>query len=338
MNKRKIAIIFFIIILTVSIIIFLTTIIKNSGKRSKNKENKIINFAEEKDEENIVKQQNNDFTKYKLTKLDNQNVLSTINFCINLYKRYSSNVEKNDSIDNRKTLFSVIPNEIINSVGNDINDYIIKSKDEYRIDKIYSSIQDIDDKPSENKYTYYLNKNIILYLLKITRHDSAKNTLENNTIGIMIDLYNGYFWIIPYKYFERNNIEIENESSINLLEENSNLSKSNLNQLSNDTNNNEQNICKIYYDNFVFDVKYDIEKAYQDLDDKYKTNGYDENAYLNFLKQKNLDNGIMIKSSINITNDYKYLFQIIDEENNIINFTSNDILKYKVIYPNLSLN
>ncbi len=93
MNKRKIAIIFFIIILTVSIIIFLTTIIKNSGKKSKNQDNEIINFTNEKNEDNVLKQQNADFTKYKIKKLDDQNVLSSINFCINLYKRYSANTE-----------------------------------------------------------------------------------------------------------------------------------------------------------------------------------------------------------------------------------------------------
>lgn len=337
MNKRKIAIIFFIIILTVSIIIFLTTIIKNSGKKSKNQDNEIINFTKEKNEDNVLKQQNVDFTKYKIKKLDDQNVLSSINFCINLYKRYSANTEKSDSIDNTKTLFSIIPDEIINNIGNNINDYIIKTKDEYKIDKIYSAIQETDNKESENTYTYLLSKNIILYLLKITRYDSSENTIKNNIMGIMIDSYNGYFWIIPYKYFEKNNIEIENKTSIKLLGENDNLKKSNLNKLSDNIGNNEQNICKIYYDNFLFDIKYDIEKAYKNLDDKYKTNVYDESAYLKFLKQRNLDNGIIINSSINITDDNKHLYQIVDEKNNIIDLTSDNLMEYKVTYPNVSL-
>jgi len=337
MNKGKVAITVSIIIITIVIIVFLTTIIKNSGKELKNKDNKTINFTEEKKEENILKQQDDDFTKYKLEKLDDQNILSSINFCINLYKRYSTNAEKSNSIDNTETLFSIIPDEIIKKVGNNINDYIIKSKDEYKIDKIYYAIQDTNDKKSENTYTYFLNKNIILYLLKITRYDSSENTIKNNIMGIMIDSYNGYFWIIPYKYFEKNNIEIENADSIKLLGENYNLKKSNLNKLSDNIGNNEQNICKIYYDNFLFDVKYDIEKAYKNLDDKYKTNGYDESAYLKFLKQRNLDNGIIINSSINITDDNKHLYQIVDEKNNIIDLTSDNLMEYKVTYPNVSL-
>ena len=45
----------------------------------------------------------------------------------------------------------------------------------------------------------------------------------------------------------------------------------------------------------------------------------------------------MINSSINITDDNKYLFQIVDEKNNIIDFTSNNVMEYKVTYPNVSL-
>ena len=338
MNKRKISITVFLVIMTMAIIVVFTTILKNSGKNLKENYVETTNLISEENEVNTSKQTNIDFTKYKLEKLNDQNVLASINYCLNLYKRYSSNSENNDSIDNKKTLFSIIPDDIINNVGNNTNDYIIKSKDEFRIDKIYSAIQDIDNEFSGKTYTHYLSKDTTLYLLKITRYDSIENTMKNNTLGIVIDSYNGYFWIIPYKYFKKNNIKIENETGINLLAGNNSLKKNNINKLSNNIGNNEQNICKIYYDNFIFNVKYDIKKAYQDLDSKYKTNGYDETTYLNFLKQKNLDNGIILNSSMNITDDDKYLYQIVDEKNNIIDFTSDDVMEYKVAYENLSLS
>ena len=53
MNQGKVAITVSIIIKTIVIIVFLTTIIKNSSKELKNKDNKTINFTEEKKEENI---------------------------------------------------------------------------------------------------------------------------------------------------------------------------------------------------------------------------------------------------------------------------------------------
>ena len=94
------------------------------------------------------------------------------------------------------------------------------------------------------------------------------------------------------------------------------------------------NMCKLYYDDFIELVNNDIKGLYNVMDDNIKNN-YSVESFSSIIKNKYSNYKYSLKKCEIEESEDKRLFKIIDNKNNEIKIYENGVMNYKI---NLNLN
>ena len=253
-----------LIILIIVIIIILAVLINNKEESNSN----AITIEESFNKAN------------KITKIENKNEWFNVQYCLNMYSRYSDNLriaemELNDKNLNqqekeynerqKEQLVNIIPDFVIekmNITQENIYEKIAIKEQEVRINSIYKSIQTV------SKVAYEESTSINAYLVTgvlINKNDFTKQEFK---IIVLIDNINNTFLIIPNQYIEEENINLSVNQNVQLYDEEQ-IEKNNYNTFIEKAVSTED-ICRKYFADFKINLTYDIQFAYECLDKDYK--------------------------------------------------------------------
>ncbi len=185
------------------------------------------------------------------------------------------------------------------------------------IDKIYVSYQTASFEP------YMRTNDIKLYYVNLDIYNTEELKKIEMDMLILVDDINNTFYIIPKEYIKLKNLTIEKEKNILLYEEEQ-IEKNNYNEINN-YEVSDNIICMEYFNKYILYATYDLEKAYNMLDEQYKQKefGNIEN-FKEFVINSNIESALVEKINVSIDSNGNRQCTIIDKNRNNYIFTENE--------------
>lgn len=235
----------------------------------------------------------------KIQKINTKAEYFNVKMCIEKYKSYSRDLFYATQDDNteymqniRNQLPGIIPDFVIqklNLTNDNIYDEIGISNKYIRIDNIYTSTQTMA------REEYIEDTNICAYIVDGNFIDWDTYQKEKFKIIIVMDMNNSTFFIIPQKYIEQENLDLEENSQITIY--NKDIIEQNDYNSFVYSKETEEDMCEEYLNRFRLNLTYDLEYAYKCLNNEYKSirfGSYDKfREYIN----KNMEQLDQIKLS-----------------------------------------
>lgn len=298
---KKIILIVIIIIIIVTIILI---VINEMNKKEKRE-----NF------ENTVTME----IANKIDFVDNRNEFYAVKSCIT---KYLLHLSQQDS----EVIYAMLDTNYITSY-NITNQNVISNIDEYNepvfyMDKLYV-IQD-----TQELYTYFAYGRVV---------DKQNSKTSNLNLVVRLNKENDLFSIIPYKYIEDNNLNIQIGSTVKLP--NNQIKDNTYNKFSFKNITEEDMI--VYYLSEIKDMMlYDIEASYNKLDNNYKQKKFANiQEYRNYIN-KNISKIYSAKVQKYDVKQYKDYTQYIciDQNENYYIINEMHIGEYNVILDTFTID
>lgn len=316
MNKKLIAI---IIIVTILILSILTSVIISS---------KSDNVQEGKVPDDIEMDKTVYTPTYALAEVKNVANMMTINNCIDIYINYickgDSTALYEISIDN------YVKNNNINKENILEESVKVNNQCKYKTDKAYEYDNGLYLK------TYLLFGKII---------DTQNKTILKANFALNIDTRNRTMEVAPLEKVYSDYISITKENEIKIVEEKFKgvvkeipVNDYNMANIAVGVGNIE--VMKYYFEQYILDMVYDSEKAYDLLDSNYKEKRFGNyEAFKQYVQQNEdeLKKSILTKYKIEKISDYtEYLCQ--DNLNNCYIFKEIEPMNYTVLLDQYTIN
>lgn len=263
----------------------------------------------------------------KIQLIENKAEYFNIKNCIKTYSQYCNEILNGK--DTGTKLLSIIPDFVKQELGlENINAYekISLPNKTIRIDNIYKSLQTI------SKEEYEESTNICAYIVKGVFIESNTYKKEDFKLIVILDINNGKFLIVPQKYIEQKQINLDSNSNLGIYTE----EKIKANQYNSFTYSTEtaKDMAKEYFNIFKANLTYDLEYVYNYLDNEYK-----EKRFSNFDNFKNyiaknkqqLEKIQFVQHLVNYNNNEKYIEYVCKDQNgNLYIFKETSPLNFKL--------
>lgn len=325
MKKMEKIIILIMLIIVISIII-ITLLLKN-GKKSEKDEisTGTASHEEQLNEENRIK------------KIDSNQDYFDVKDCIENYKKISSDWRKakNNSDEQRindvkQKIESIIPSFVTEKMDKDIYEEVILKEGIVRIDNIYKSVQTI------NEEEYKESTNICVYIVNGVLLNSNASENESFKIILILDMNNLTYYVVPEIYIEKQNISIDEGKSLNIYNEKS-IENKEYNTFSY-TSINDQDICKEYLSRLKLNIKYDLQTAYNELNEEYRNKRFSNiDDFKQYITNNNLGDVELSKYKVNRYDEYSE-YICLDQSGNYITFKAENVINYSVILDTYTIN
>lgn len=266
-------------------------------------------------------------------------VVCVICLTIGLILNHKSNFEKLSSVNEYGVFFSEVRyiNNFINYVSNNDDIGVYNLLDEKYIEEnniSYDNVLEyVDDYPrmssfKANSIEYVkLGSNVTLYYVKgdVYQNDFESERLVDEDVSIVLinDFDNLSFSIYP--------VEDNYKSVINDLKR-VNVEVNDYNKIVNTDLIDKEQVCVLYYSDFMNMLMNNIEKSYDYLSDDMKNRYTTTDSYIDFVNGNNdLFSTNADKCRVDEV-DEKRVYSVIDENGNEYSFTEESVMNYKVSF------
>lgn len=189
------------------------------------------------------------FELNKLEKVQSKNEYYNAKKCVELFYDYVSD-------GNREKIYGLLDDEYVQMAN--------ITKEQLKINNISKVKIDIN-----KMYTIKISNDVDVYLIYGKLIDTNSNKMFNLAVGVKMNPANSTFSILPYEYMtEKNMLKIDENSEINF---------NRTEKIENKTYNvfksiylNDEEYVKYIFETFTERMSFNIEQAYQDLDQNYK--------------------------------------------------------------------
>lgn len=263
MKLIKKLIFMFIVILIIILILLFTLTDKGNDENLEENNNNEVEINEMFNEANQIQ------------KISNMNEYSIVQICINKYMSLVTDVstqleinpqnDDNQLSEAEQKLLNIIPDFVINELN--LNNENIYEKVQIpnrgiKINTIYVSKQTI------SKQAYKDTTNINAYIVNANLVDMQTKESQELNIIILADSINSTFYIIPEEYIEKVGINLSLGSNLSIYDKEE-IEENETNTFSNNMITAEQ-MCQKHFADYKFNVLYNIEMAYDSLDEQYR--------------------------------------------------------------------
>lgn len=280
----------------------------------------------------------------KLTEIDYIGDYIYLKECLNKYINYSENLryiqEDMNQVDEDtleqaiEVMKSILPEFVVkelNITNQNLYSKVGIADKLFRIENAYKSLQTVNTEAFEEStsiYAYYIDGILI-----------DKNTKVQDTfkIIILLDKINGTFEIIPENYIKEKNINISEQSNIQVYKDESIPDKEN--NLFDTENPTKEEICKNYFLELKNNLLYDREYVYNSLEDEYRKNkfaNYEE--FSNYIENKFTNIKKRTLQSYNVIEEDETQYVLKDQYDNIYIFNEKTPLKYTLILDTYTID
>lgn len=266
-------------------------------------------------------------------------VVCVICLTIGLILNHKSNFEKLSPVNEYGVFFSEVRyiNNFINYVSNNDDIGVYNLLDEKYIEEnniSYDNVLEyVDDYPrmssfKANSIEYVkLGSNVTLYYVKgdVYQNDFESERLVDEDVSIVLinDFDNLSFSIYP--------VEDNYKSVINDLKR-VNVEVNDYNKIVNTDLIDKEQVCVLYYSDFMNMLMNNIEKSYDYLSDDMKNRYTTTDSYIDFVNGNNdLFSTNADKCRVDEV-DEKRVYSVIDENGNEYSFTEESVMIYKVSF------
>lgn len=227
-------------------------------------------------------------------------------------------------------LVSIISNKYIQDENVTINNVINKVKDEnIQYSENYKVIVN-------NMYVIKESINLESYLVDLTYCNLDANKNYEIKLIVQIDIENLTFCIMPYKYIQKlgyDKLKLGDTCTI----EHEKIEKNQYN-IYKMTPISKNSTAERYFNIFLENLKYDMQKSYELLDTQYKQNKFKNvNEYIQYVQNNKLQENA-IKAYNVYTYDYYNQYVCIDNQNRYYIFNEKGIMNFTVILDTYTIN
>lgn len=266
-------------------------------------------------------------------------IISIICLVIGLIFSYKSNFDKLDSVSEYSVYFSQIKyiNNYINYIANEDSVGVYNLLDKRYIEKnniSYSNVLDyVDDYPQLSSFKAInmkyvkLSFNITLYYVtgEIYKNDIDGEILVDDNFSVVIinDFDNMTFSIYP--------VDSNYKTIINDFKK-KNIDNNSYNNIVSSELIDKEQVCLLYFSDFVNMLFFDIEKAYDYLSDDMKNSYKSLDEFNTYINNNNYKLSTSADKCRNDQKDNKVLYTVIDDKGNEYKFIEESVMDYKVSF------
>ncbi len=267
--------------------------------------------------------------------------------CMDKYKMYSLDLyyllksENSNAINGadeyRQELIGIIPDFVKSSLGiNSNNAYELAGlpDKQLRIDNIYKSMQTV------NKVAYENETEIYAYVVESTLIDNSTYEKEKNTTILITDLNTLTFCIIPQSYITKNNLNLNEEDALKIYQDKT-IPKNNYNGFNYNVSYKQEDVAKEYLERMKFNLRYDVEGAFDSLDEEYRKARFDND--IDLFREYIKNNGTKLlkatakKYQLTEADNYNQ-YVVIDQNGKEYIFRETELMKYNIILDTYSID
>ena len=227
-------------------------------------------------------------------------------------------------------LVSIISNKYIQDENVTINNVINKVKDEnIQYSENYKVIVN-------NMYVIKESINLESYLVDLTYCNLDANKNYEIKLIVQIDIENLTFCIMPYKYIQKlgyDKLKLGDTCTI----EHEKIEKNQYN-IYKMTPISKNSTAERYFNIFLENLKYDMQKSYELLDTQYKQNKFKNvNEYIQYVQNNKLQENAIKAYNVYTYDDYNQ-YVCIDNQNRYYIFNEKGIMNFTVILDTYTIN
>lgn len=227
-------------------------------------------------------------------------------------------------------LVSIISNKYIQDENVTINNVINKVKDEnIQYSENYKVIVN-------NMYVIKESINLESYLVDLTYCNLAANKNYEIKLIVQIDIENLTFCIMPYKYIQKlgyDKLKLGDTCTI----EHEKIEKNQYN-IYKMTPISKNSTAERYFNIFLENLKYDMQKSYELLDTQYKQNKFKNiNEYIQYVQNNKLQENAIKSYNVYTYDDYNQ-YVCIDNQNRYYIFNEKGIMNFTVILDTYTID
>ena len=330
-NIKKMIVVLLIICVLIIIAVLsisIMTLKKDNDKiETEAKEQQDLQKMVADNESNIIKKIETEAEFFNVSKcIDNYKTCSNYLYYADLYGEVPEN-EKNNLELKKKQLLNIMPEFVIQKLdlnANNIYKKIGLPDKIIRIDSVYVSTQKVksdDDIDNINVKAYIANGVFI---------DRESYQKEQFSIVVLMDTKNDTFLIVPQKYIEQENIDLNEGKNLDLYEKGS-IENKEYNTYK-ETMETEEDMSKEYVNRFRENLTNDPSYVYNSLDEEYRNKRFGTyQDFINYINsnQKEL-NKIKLKSYIVNHNDNNTEYICKDQYENLYIFEQTSPLDFSL--------
>ena len=227
-------------------------------------------------------------------------------------------------------LVSIISNKYIQDENVTINNVINKVKDEnIQYSENYKVIVN-------NMYVIKESINLESYLVDLTYCNLDANKNYEIKLIVQIDIENLTFCIMPYKYIQKlgyDKLKLGDTCTI----EHEKIEKNQYN-IYKMTPISKNSTAERYFNIFLENLKYDMQKSYELLDTQYKQNKFKNiNEYIQYVQNNKLQENAIKSYNVYTYDDYNQ-YVCIDNQNRYYIFNEKGIMNFTVILDTYTID
>lgn len=266
-------------------------------------------------------------------------IISIICLVIGLIFSYKSNFDKLDSVSEYSVYFSQIKyiNNYINYIANEDSVGVYNLLDKRYIERnniSYSNVLDyVSDYPqlssfkARNMKYVKLSFNITLYYVtgEVYKNDIDGEVLVDESFSVVIvnDFDNMSFSIYP--------VDSNYKTIINGIKK-KNIDNNSYNNIVSSELIDKEQVCLLYFSDFVNMLFFDIGKAYDYLSDDMKNSYKSLDEFNTYINSNNYKLSTSADKCRNDQKDDKVLYTVIDDKGNQYKFIEESVMDYKVTF------
>ena len=203
-----------------------------------------------------------------------------------------------------------------------------------RIDNIYKSMQTV------NKVAYENETEIYAYVVESTLIDNSTYEKEKNTTILITDLNTLTFCIIPQSYITKNNLNLNEEDALKIYQDKT-IPKNNYNGFNYNVSYKQEDVAKEYLERMKFNLRYDVEGAFDSLDEEYRKARFDND--IDLFREYIKNNGTKLlkatakKYQLTEADNYNQ-YVVIDQNGKEYIFRETELMKYNIILDTYSID